>query len=114
MLWRLRAVISETPVKALPKTWGVYRIQKPRSKKTLYIGTSENIYRRIYSNLLTESGQHILKTKLRRFHGWKYPQIKRYLGSCKVQCIICDKNEYLSLEHFAIAILQPEMNDKTL
>ena len=103
--------VRKEDVRVLPRTWGVYCIQKARSKKTLYIGTSESLHRRIYTNLLTKSGQHILKTKLRRSHGWGYSHIKRYLESCKIQWITCDRDESLALEHFAIAVMKSEMND---
>ena len=103
--------VRKEDVRILPKKWGVYRIQKARSKKTLYIGTSESLHRRNYTNLLTKSGRHILKTKLQRLQRWRYSRIKQYLESCKIQWITCDKDEALALEHFAIAEMMPEMND---
>jgi hypothetical protein len=95
----------------IPGDWGIYRILFPNSEKTLYIGISGRLKKRIWNDLLGSSGHHTLKTKL-----YKYKKIQRektinYLNKCCIQLMGGKEKFVVALEHFAIAVLDPDWND---
>jgi excinuclease UvrABC nuclease subunit len=106
-----RLKLNKNYLSEVPEAWGLYRIFLPRSDGTLYIGKSKNIKRRLRSDLLTLTGRHTLKNKLK--YGWKFKgkEIISYLNQCRVQLIIGKERHITQLEHFAIAVLEPKLND---
>ena len=102
--------------KSLPKKPGIYRIfEKENPEKTIYIGKSKNLQRRILSDHY--KGGRIastLKRKLIRGIGLSSEkEAMNYLSNnCSVQFMtIKNKNLLTRLEHFAVAVLIPKWND---
>ncbi|OGW54657.1 MAG: hypothetical protein A2Y81_03610 [Nitrospirae bacterium RBG_13_43_8] len=106
-----RLKLNKNVLAGIPKVWGLYRIFMPRSERTLYIGKSSNLRRRLRNDLLTLTGSHTLKNKLE--HEWQINRenIIPYLNQCRVQIITEDQDNITTLEHFAISMLEPELND---
>jgi excinuclease UvrABC nuclease subunit len=106
-----RLKLNKDDLVQVPKVWGLYRIFMPRSNRTLYIGKSKNVSKRLRGDLLTPSGSHTLKNKLKYERQYRNSKIVPYLNQCRIQ-YITGKEYYISqLEHFAIAVLEPELND---
>ena len=95
----------------LPTGWGIYLICMPNSDKSLYIGISSRLRGRIWSDLLGPSGAHTLKNKLRKNYGRKGNRAIEYLNRCSIRYMAGRENEVTTLEHFAIAVLEPQLND---
>ena len=106
-----RLKLNKNDLAEVPGSWGLYRIFMPRSDRTLYIGKSKNIKRRLRNDLLTLSGSHTLKNKLKYEWEIKRKDIISYLTQCRVQFITGKESSITQLEHFAIAVLEPELND---
>src|SRR4030067_1979998 len=106
-----RLKLNKNDLSKIPEAWGLYRIFMPRSNKTLYIGKSKNIRRRLRNDLLTSTGSHTLKNKLKYEWNFRSQNIIRYLNQCRVQTITGKEHYITSLEHFAISVLEPELND---
>jgi hypothetical protein len=95
----------------LPNGWGIYLIRLPNSDNTLYIGTSSRLKQRIRNDLLGPSGAHTLKTKLYGYKKLRGAETINYLNKCYIQ-FMKGKEEYVvALEHFAISVLEPKLND---
>ncbi len=106
-----RFKLNKNELKAVPADWGLYRILIPRSDRTLYVGKSVNIKRRLRDDLLTLSGSHTLKNKLMIQWKLKRNDLIPYLNQCRVQ-VINGTDEYITaLEHFSISICEPALND---
>lgn len=101
----------------LPKRGGVYRIceRSARSMRTIYVGKSKNLKRRIHGDhLLGDRVASTLKRKLIRDTSCENEaDVKQYLkDKCVVQCVeIDDRGARTGLEHFAVAVLRPAFND---
>lgn len=97
-------------------TGGVYRIfTNNNPDKTLYVGKSKNIKRRLYSNLLMgQIRSHTLKRKfIREGKCSDQASSKLYLkNNCSLQYVDEDIDiERSFLEHYLIAVLRPYLND---
>ena len=106
-----RLKLNKNDLAKVPEAWGLYRIFMPRSDRTLYIGKSKNIRRRLRNDLLTLTGSHTLKNKLKYEWNLKRKEIIPYLNQCRIQLIMGKEIYITPLEHFAIAVLEPELND---
>jgi hypothetical protein len=95
-----------------PEQAGVYIIYEKADKKPLYIGTTDNLKRRIWNNHLKGN---IEASTLRRklYQNLKSEaEITKFIENCSIKFLTIDTPEILkSLEHFAIAVLNPELND---
>ena len=88
----------------IPREPGLYRIfeKTQHSIKEIYIGSSNNIRRRINTDLLGK-GRHTLKNKV---------CLKFLKNHCLIQFLpIKDERELKLLEYFTIAVLRAEYND---
>lgn len=94
---------------------GVYIIHDKTRGKVLYVGESENLKRRLFTN--HRSGNRRGSAFRRALSKWKNidneTEIKRYIiQNCSFQILqISDKLERKRLEHFTIAALNPILND---
>jgi len=101
----------------LPTHGGVYRIIEKAndSVQTIYVGQSISLRKRIYRNHLMGSRRtSTLKNKLIKSGRFlNENEVKNHLREyCAVQFVVIeDESERLSFEHFAIAVLQPPIND---
>ena len=100
--------------KDIPNTPGIYAIYVPNSQKPLYIGSTNNLRRRIYTNHLKGNREaSTLRRKL--FKKLKDERsITEFLETCLVRFISLEsmsEKEIKAVEHFFIAILEPKMND---
>lgn len=100
---------------SLPKKDAVYRIAEKDAKwRTLYVGKANYLRTRIRQNLMGNRRVSPIKRKLiesGKFRSEK--RVKQYLeNDCFVQyLLVLDKRFRDILEHFIIAILNPEFND---
>ena len=97
-------------LKGVKNEWGIYRIYTARSSKTLYVGKSKRLHSRLRVDLLSSGGAHTFKTKLQKA-GKSLTDVLGFLQNCHVQWLHMSKDEVTTLEHFAIASLDPEWND---
>ena len=95
----------------IPSGWGIYRIFIPNSKRTLYIGISSRLKHRIRNDLLGLSGAHTLKHKLYEDKKLRRAKAIGYLNKCYIQFMKGKEEQVVALEHFAIAVLKPRLND---
>ncbi len=99
---------------SIPESPGIYAIYAPSNQKPLYIGTTNNLRRRVYTNHLRGNREaSTLRRKL--FKKFKDEgKITEFLETCSVRFISLEgisEKEIKAIEHFFIAVLEPEMND---
>jgi len=95
----------------IPNGWGIYRIFSQNSKNTLYIGISSRLKHRIRNDLLGQSGAHTLKHKLYEYKNMRGAKAIAYLNKFYIQFMKGTEEQVVALEHFAIAVLKPKLND---
>lgn len=101
--------------KKVTQNAGVYIIHDKTRGEVLYVGESENLKRRLFTN--HRSGNRRGSAFRRALSKWRNmdneTEIKRYIvQNCSFQILqISDKLERKRLEHFAIAALNPILND---
>ena len=101
----------------LPRSAGVYRIYEDLNNipKTIYVGQSKDLRRRIYRNHFHGPNQNsaFRRKLLSTVDCGNDDLIQEYLASkCFVHYLeIEDKRERNLSEHFAIAVLRPKYND---
>ncbi len=100
--------------KDIPDTPGIYAVYAPNSQKPLYIGSTNNLRRRIYTNHLKGNREaSTLRRKL--FKELKDERsVTEFLETCSIRYISLEgmsEKEIKAVEHFFISILEPEMND---
>ncbi|MDP2924294.1 MAG: GIY-YIG nuclease family protein [Candidatus Omnitrophota bacterium] len=94
----------------------MYRVfEKENSEKTIYIGKSKSLQRRIVGDHY--KGDRIASTlKSKLIKGLclsKEKEVMNYLSNnCSVQFMIIEDKDLLTrIEHFAVAVLTPKWND---
>ena len=100
--------------KEIPDSPGIYAVYTPNSQKPLYIGSTNNLRRRIYTNHLKGNREaSTLRRKL--FKKLKDERsVTEFLETCSIRFISLEgmsEKEIKAVEHFFIAILEPKMND---
>jgi len=100
--------------KDIPDSPGIYAVYAPNSQKSLYIGSTNNLRRRIYTNHLKGNREaSTLRRKL--FKELKDERkVTEFLETCSIRYISLEgmsEKEIKAVEHFFISILEPEMND---
>lgn len=96
---------------------GVYRVYENGSQgsESLFVGKSMNLQRRIVmDHFKGRSTRSEIRRKLLDREGIPEERlVTEYLQErCQVQCItLSDPRERAMLEHFAVAVLQPRLND---
>ena len=96
----------------IPKEAGVYLILN--KKEIIYIGKSDNLRRRIISNHLKgDVIASILRKKIKRIYLLKDEKdISQWIkNNCSVKFMRLKGRDISLLEHFAIAVLNPILND---
>jgi len=94
---------------------GVYLIHDNTLRQILYVGESDNLQRRLFRN--HRSGNRRGSAFRRALSRWKRLEderkIKEYIvQNCSFQTLLVkDKLRRKRLEHFAIAVLNPVLND---
>jgi len=109
-----RVKMIELSRKDIPNSPGIYAIYAPNSQKPLYIGSTNNLKRRIYTNHLKgDEKASTLRRKL--FKELKDERrVTEFLETCSIRFVSLEdmsEKEIKRIEHFFIAILEPEMND---
>ncbi|MHA1723081.1 MAG: DUF6884 domain-containing protein [Candidatus Baldrarchaeia archaeon] len=104
--------LGEVERKQIPETSGIYVVYE--EGKPLYVGKTSNLRRRILDNHLGgNKNSSVLRKKLyeKQFHD--EDKVTRFLREkCYVKFMtIQDINLLKSLEHYAIALLNPPLND---
>lgn len=103
--------------KDIPNTPGIYAIYTPNSQKPLYIGSTNNLRRRIYTNHL--KGNREASTLRRKL----FKKLKdersatEFLETCSIRLISFEsmsEKEIKAVEHFFIAVLEPRMTRSIL
>jgi excinuclease UvrABC nuclease subunit len=101
----------------LPTKPGVYRIFETNDElpTTIYVGESENLSNRIYGNhLMGNTEASTLKRKLVKSGKYTNSEaVRAYLRQeCSLQYVVLlNHKEKILFEHFAIAMLEPLLND---
>jgi len=106
--------MAELSRREIPDSPGIYAIHAPKSQKPLYIGSTNNLKRRIYTNHLKGNKKaSTLRNKLfKKFKDEK--KVTEFLETCSIRFISLEgtsEKEIKAIEHFFIAVLEPEMND---
>jgi|Deesub1362B_J571_1020462.scaffolds.fasta_scaffold00363_15 predicted GIY-YIG superfamily endonuclease len=106
--------IAELRSKDIPDAPGIYAIYVTNSQKPIYIGSTNNLRRRIYMNHL--KGNRDTSTLRRKlFKELKDERkVTELLETCSIRHISLkgmSEKEIKAVEHFFIAVLEPEMND---
>lgn len=103
-----------TKPREVPSLAGVYAIYN-NSDDVIYVGTSKNMKNRIFTNHkngnMKASSFRVQVSRLLRSKD-EY-EIKNYIvENCRFRVLsIEDNNERYKFEHFAIGVLNPELND---
>jgi len=98
------------------KKGGLYQVINMRggNSRIIYVGKSKNLLQRIYNDLRCGNKErHPLTLKLSSQRHGNVKAAREYLKSfCKVQLLeVRTPSTRTSLEHFAIAVLDPKYND---
>ena len=102
---------------SLPASPGVYRIFETSAvfPSTVYVGESESLRNRIYrSHLMGNTTVSTMKRKLVTSGRYRNAaDVKAYLRQdCSLQFLLVpSERERMRLEHFAVAMLGPYLND---
>jgi len=106
--------IAELRRRDIPDSPGIYAIYTSNNQKPLYIGSTNNLRRRIYTNHLKGNRQaSTLRRKLFKKLGDKR-NVTEFIEACLIRFISLEgmnEKEIKAVEHFFIAILEPELND---
>ena len=101
--------------KNVPEAPGVYIIYHKALRQILYIGESDNLRRRLFSN--HRSGNRRGSAFRRALSRWEKFEEERKISeyiiqNCSFQVLlVSDKLKRKRFEHFAIAVLSPKLND---
>lgn len=99
----------------IPEAPGVYIIYYRTRGQVLYIGESDNLRRRLFSN--HRSGNRRGSAFRRALSRWEKLEEERTISeyiiqNCSFQVLpVSDKLKRKRFEHFAIAVLNPRLND---
>ena len=109
-----RYSFSEVSSGDIPSKAGVYAIYDKRLEKTIYIGRTQNLRRRLLGNHKSGNikGSQFRKALAQKFVLKSEAQITSYiLENCSFQFMLVEEfEEMVRLEHFATAILAPILN----
>jgi len=109
------AYLFSSERKQITEDAGVYIIYDKTEGKVLYVGESDNLRRRLFTD--HKSGNRRGSAFRRAISKWKDIDNETVIRQCIVQNFsfrvlpISDKLERKRLEHFAIAVLAPTLND---
>ncbi|MHA1506237.1 MAG: GIY-YIG nuclease family protein [Candidatus Asgardarchaeia archaeon] len=106
--------ISKLRRKEIPENPGIYAIYAPNGQELIYIGSTNNLKRRIYTNHMKGNKKaSTLRRKLFKKFGSE-DKVTEFLEQCFVRFLPLDgmsEKMIKIIEHFFIAILEPDMND---
>jgi len=106
--------IKDLQRKDLPTSPGVYVIYADSADRPLYIGKSDNLARRIWDNHIKGNMEaSILRKKIGQKEKTADENlITNYIvNRCQLRLLTVDESILSSLEHFAIGVLQPLLNE---
>jgi len=106
--------IKDLQRKDLPTSPGVYVIYADSADRPLYIGKSDNLARRIWDNHIKGNMEaSILRKKIgQKEKTADESLITSYIvNRCQLRFLSVDESILSSLEHFAIGVLQPLLNE---
>lgn len=105
----------ELKKETLPVSPGIYVVYgRDKADRPLYIGRSENLARRIWDNHLRGNVDvSVLRKKISRTLGTHdEDKITEWLVNlCQIRFMPTDESDVIVLEHFAISLLRPALND---
>jgi len=106
---------SSSDRRSIPDVPGVYVIYDKTGKQILYIGESDNMRRRLFGD--HRAGNRRGSAFRKALSRWEKmedeKEIREYIiQNCSFQVLpVPDKLERKRFEHFAIAVLNPRLND---
>ncbi len=106
--------IAELRRRDIPDCPGIYAIYTSNDQKPLYIGSTNNLRRRIYTNHLkgNRSASTLRRKLFKELRDEK--SVTEFIEACSIRFISLEgmnEKEIKAVEHFFIAILEPKLND---